>query len=399
MSKYLLMLLFVSASLLADNCDDILTAAELSITAGNLNLALEMTEQSDCMEDYAFVMNAGYLFYKNNRYVDAVKYYEIAAELSGGNKDSMLMLGWARYYAGDYFKSLHSFNNVLNLDEENESAKQGLLWATVAKSSKSRIGNYVTKHFYSNDLYKKSAVGLTSNISFSVCPDVIVNATRRRTVFDVNTLAEMGFGDIESSSTMIQQEYWWSIASYGTTGSARVVFGGYENNSNWNEIGSVVGLEIEKHRFKITGIYSDYDDGIYSQYNLQAKVFETKNIKAEVFISCQDASRKLEWSFGSNLHSSYNNWSLDISTRGGNEVRPVYLIENSVYNVKSTIKSSGNMNISRELFLGSIMIGAEYQSVVSPEYLRWNYESNQFDENPTEKSNTWLVTIGLTFEM
>jgi len=300
--KFIIFFLMISSQLFADNCNDTLTAAELLFAAGNSAEAVAVVEQSDCHQDYAFVMNSGHLFYENEFFDDAVTFYKIAVDLSEGNKDALLLLGWSEYYAGNHWQSLCSFQSVLKLDPENQSALQGVDWALATKSSRNRVGNYLASHNYSNDLYKKSAVGLTSNILFTTWSDIFVGLTQRRTVYDIYTPAEMSFADSNSPSTMIQQEYWLSIGKYVQNGSFRVVGGKFNNDSTWNEEGSVVGIEIARRKTKISAIISDYDDGVYSQYNVQTAVAVGANSEAAIFLSCQDASRESAWSLGTSLH-------------------------------------------------------------------------------------------------
>ena len=397
--KFLIFFLMISSQIFADNCNDTLTAAELLFAAGNRVDAVAVVEQSDCHQDYAFIMNAGHLFYENELFDDAATYYKIAIDLSGGNKDALLLLGWSEYYADNIWSSLCSFQSVLKLDPENQSALQGVDYALVAKSSKNRVGNYVTNHTYSNDLYKKSAVGLTSNILFTGCPDVLIGLTRRRTVFDVNTPAEMGFAPINSPSIMIQQEYWLTLGKYGRNGSVRIIGGKYENDSTWNEEGSVAGIEISRHNTKVSAIISDYDDGVYSQYNIQTSVAAGANTEAAIFLSCQDASRAPAWSLGGTLQYSTDKWAADFSVRGGKEIRPVYLKELSVYNVQNEIHSSCSIDLSRQLSFGVVSFGAEHQVTYSHESIMWQFDTLEYKTFPAREGNLWLMTIGLSLEM
>ncbi|MCP4798686.1 MAG: tetratricopeptide repeat protein [bacterium] len=389
----------ISSQLLADNCNDTITAAELLLAAGNIDEAIAIVEQSACHQDYVFVMNSGHLFYENELFDDAVTYYKIAVDLSEGNKDAQLLLGWSEYYAGNYWQALDSFQSVLKLDPENQSALQGVDLALAKKSSRNRVGNYVTSHIYSNDFYKKSAIGLTSNILFTTWSDLSVGVTQRRTVYDIYTPDEMNFAPDNLPSTMIQQEYWLSLGKYGQNGSVRVVGGKYENDSTWNEEGSVVGIEIARHNTKMSAIISDYDDGVYSQYNFQTAAAVGANSVATVFLSCQDASRKPAWSLGASLHYSSGKWAADISARGGNEIRPVYLKDLSVYNIKQEIHSSCSIDFSRQLPLGVVFVGGECQTIYSPESTMWQYDTLEYETFPASEGNLWLMTIGFSFEI
>ncbi len=399
MNKLILILLITSTPLFADNCDDILTATEISLVSGNDIGAVEIIEQSDCFQDFAFVMNAGHLFYKHELYNEAVKQYEIAVELSDGNKDALLLLGWSEFYLANYWVSLKHFKEVLEIDDENESALYGISLASAAKSSKNSVGNFLTKHVYISDFYKNSAIGLTSNIYFSTCPGTVVGVTRRRTVFDVNTPAELGYADSNSPSTMSQEEYWWSVANYGRDGSLKVVGGQYENDSNWNEKGSLLGIEVSKSFYKMSAVISDYDDGMYSQYNVGSSVLTGPNSSASFFLSCQDASRKPVWSVGASLHYGLRSWIVDFAARGGCEVRPVYIDELSVYNVKQEIRGSSSVAISRELSFGLLTFAGEFQKTYSHEMTVWQFDSFDYKTVPASEGNLWLLTFGLTYEM
>ncbi|MBT7311323.1 hypothetical protein HN843_06130 [bacterium] len=400
MSKLsLIFFLMLSSQLFADDCNDAITAAELLFASGNSVDAVEMIEQSDCHQDYVFVMNSGHLFYENELFDDAVTYYKIAADLSGGNKDALLLLGWSEYYSGNYWQSLCSFQSVLQLDPENQSALQGVDWALATKLSRNRIGNYVASHIYSNDLYKQSAVGLTSNITIATWSDVFVGLSQRRTVYDVNTPAKMGFANINSPSTMTQQEYWLSIGKYGQNGSVRVIGGKYENDSTWNEVGSVVGIEIARRNTKMSAIISDYDDGLYSQYNIQSAVAAGVNSNAAIFISCQDASRKPVFSFGASIHHSSGKWAAEFSARGGKEIRPVYLKDLSIYNIKQEIRSAGSMELSRQLSFGVVSLGGEYQTIYSPKSIMWQFATQEYKSFSSSEGNLWLITVGFSFEV
>ncbi|MCP4438700.1 MAG: tetratricopeptide repeat protein [Aureispira sp.] len=68
----------------------------------------------------------GLMNYGKKDYKSAAKYFEKVLNLYPFDYDSLLMLGWTKYFLGDSAKAKALFNKVLLYSPDDKSAKEGL---------------------------------------------------------------------------------------------------------------------------------------------------------------------------------------------------------------------------------------------------------------------------------
>ncbi len=401
-NRLIILLLFFSA--LVSNAsteapDDILTAAYLSASAGDTLTAAVMLENASYPENYSFLINAAYMLFEWNLYDNALKLYDQAVVISDSGTDAVLGLAWSNFYLGNNCEAWRGFREVLNDFPGNISAEQGIdmCFTDSPRTSLTTYGGWVN---YSNDFYRNSACGLTTDAVVDIGAGNSLRFVYRKTNFSVKTPDELGYAEDDSTNSMEQVEKWLSWKCVLPCGSLSFTGGVIENDSRWNENSSILSLRLQIRNFGLNTSQSCYSDGTYNQYDIYWIYIPSESLDTKITISLHDAHNAALVS--GRLGASYYlaDWTFSAFAGGGRGYRTVFLETPSISNTPQETRALAGLGVNRELFgYGSAFVSAEYQYLQDSGGEIWNYEEGEYVDRGEVDGNMYSISFGINLEL
>jgi len=350
-------------------------------------------------QDYATLMAAADEAALAGNYATADGLYARAVRVSLGNRRAINGLAWMKLRRGDACAASHLFDQVLAGNPTDASAVAG---RRVIHQWPQGVAASVSVHDYQGDLYKQSAVGYLVGSEFPLAGAMSGALHIRRTVFAVNSPAEMGFGTALDPTQMIQHEGWFRLGLGNPCLGLDGHLGLWDNNGGWNEKGAVFGASAHWNRlvrWRAAALVTRYpDDGNRTQFDLSGSRPLGNRLRLEAGLSVQDAGGAAPLSTlvrGSWLQGQ---WWASAAWRGGRQVRPVRLLEPSVYNIPQDVDGGWSLSAGKR-FGGRWHLSGEIerQQFARAPFPYWNAATSTYDTWPAETSHLVLVTVGVSY--
>jgi len=350
-------------------------------------------------EDFDSLMSTADAAALGGDYGRAEALYGRAAEVSLGNRRAVNGQAWMRLRRGDTWGAVELFEGILAEAPDDLSATAGM---RVLHTDPLGGGVWLSWHNYRDDLYKKDALGVLAGLEIPLAGPLSGAFYARRTVFSVNSPAEMGFGTTGTPTQMIQHDGWFRLGVGGPRYGLNGYLGLWGNDSGWNEDGSVYGVQAHLNRllrWELSAVQTRYvDDGSRNQFEVRVSRPVWSKLRLQAGTSVQDAGDRARWSYSLRSTWAEPDWWASLIWRAGTQVRPVRLAEPSVYNIPQDIEGgwsvSGGYALAHRWRLSAEVEGQRFSRAPFP---YWSATTRRFETWPAETSSLLLVTVGLSY--
>ena len=191
-------------------------------------------------QDYKVRLQLAWLHFRAGRYAEALPHYEKAYALSNGALDPTLGLGWTHAKLGDNERAKTYFEEALDRDSDNASAKEGLALLEAAPDVAAATSWYVdlfaggATRFYSDATNLSVAAGPVLGVGVGR-GDFALGATYRGLGYQADSDTRFGLasqhqgmnddarrsnstgsGDTAGATSSSQSELGWQHEIYGT---------------------------------------------------------------------------------------------------------------------------------------------------------------------------------------
>ncbi len=334
---------FADAHAVRDVYAEALGQAEKLADEGEYGAALEVLERlaEDYPQDFRLTLRLAWLQLESQDYDNAESTFDRARELSGGNNETHLGLAWVALGQRRRDLAITNFDRVLSVDPTNQSAQQGRRLALTQRTLTLSPSVAATLHNI-NGQPSWWGMGFTLDLPAVVWQRLLLSASYRH-ISPLSTLTGSGRGQ-RAAVVPSQNEIYAAVGLTYPMGDVEAHYG--------HLLDTIASLD-PVHVAGITGRYSPWGDifgetsvSVYSDqsiwrfalswlspplggFHLQPGVAAQQMGDRTLVVGSLAALYAGEW------------WKAWLGAKWGDEERPTYLFQPSVYNIDGRILYGG----------------------------------------------------------